>query len=251
MLIALGIFANGSVNAAETEKIEPTLNGSISVVSAYVSRGGTNSPENPDAAVQGSLTAGYNGFYASYWFSKIDYAIKELQGKKANATDYYENDLFLGYASSYGRLDYDVFTAIYYYPGGKHVLGFETGVNLSTKLSERNDRVSLSLMTYVNDVVYANQGDTYMTLGYSYPFKDKWSVDLITGMSYFQDNGKYEGDIFLNTQKGFAFRYFATKLNRKIVNDNTNVWVQYIMGGENRAGVDQKNMVVAGIKYSF
>lgn len=250
-LFILGMALQSHSFAEETQKTEPTLNGSISAVSGYVSRGGTNAPENPDPVIQGSLTAGYNGFYAFYWFSQLDYSIKELQtGKSAKAADFYEHDLFIGYANSYNNIDYDIFTAIYYYPGGKHSTGVESGVNLSTKISDRNDRVNISLMTYLDDVLYANQGDTYMTVGYNYTLNNKWNADLTGGFSYFNDDGKYEGDLFLNTKKDFVFRHVTAKLNRKL-NDNTNAWMQYIVGGKNRSGIDQKNMVVAGIKYSF
>ncbi|OTG84208.1 hypothetical protein B9T31_13735 [Acinetobacter sp. ANC 4558] len=248
--LTLGLILHHHAFAEESEPVKPTFNGAISVVSAYVSRGGTNSPENSDAVIQGSLSAGYNGFYAYYWFSKLGYSIKELQGGHAKSADYYEHDLFLGYASRYKQIDYNLFTAIYFYPGAKHSTGVETGIDLSTKLSERNDRVKLSLMTYVNDVYYNNKWDTYMTVGYDYPFNDKWNIDFTAGFSYFQDKGKYEGDLFLNTKKDFAFRHLTTKINRKLF-ENTNAWIQYIVGGENRAGIDQKNMVVAGIKYSF
>ncbi|MDH5821162.1 TorF family putative porin [Acinetobacter pseudolwoffii] len=250
-LLTVGIAIQSNSFAEGTQEIEPTFNGSISAVSAYVSRGGTNAPENPDPVIQGSLTAGYNGFYAFYWFSQLDYSIKELQtGKSAKATDFYEHDLFLGYANNYKNINYDIFTAIYYYPGGKNSTGFESGINLSTKLSERNDRVNISLMTYLDDVLYANQGDTYMTLGYNYPLNDKWNIDLTGGFSYFNNEGEYEGDLFLNTKKDFVFRHITAKLNRKL-NESTNAWMQYIVGGENRSGIDQKNMVVAGVKYNF
>lgn len=55
-----------SVFAEESTASKLNVSGNVSVVSAYVSRGGTNGPENDDTTLQAYLRADYQGWYTAY-----------------------------------------------------------------------------------------------------------------------------------------------------------------------------------------
>lgn len=254
------------------------FNGSISAVSAYVSRGGTNGPENDEATIQAGLGLSYKGFYAGYWGSKLGYSYSEDQKKatfaknnpqlkdkeladaqsniKASSPDFYEHDFLLGYASKYNDLSYDLQVATYVYPGSDHSTGVEAGVFLNHPLSTSlGNSVSISLQSYLNDTIYMNQGDTYMELGYEHPLPQGFKANLSSGFSWFQDSGKYEGGKnggVINTTEDFVLRHATIQVSHDLFNDpKATGWVKYVIGGENRSGENQKNMVVAGLRYAF
>ncbi|AOA59684.1 TorF family putative porin [Acinetobacter larvae] len=253
------------------------VSGWIGAVSAYVSRGGTKSPENDDTVIQGYLNGSYKGLYAAYWVSKLGYSFAETQEKqnidnnnaltalqkaeaKSNvsrsAADFYEHDFFVGYANKYNDLSYDLQVATYLYPGSKNSTGVEAGVFLNHPVNKDiGNAVSLSVQSYLNDTIYMNQGDTYVELGYEHPLPKGFTANLSSGFSWFQDNGKYEGGKnggLINTTEDFVFRHATVQLTHDLFNNpQATGWLKYIVGGENRSGENQKNMVVAGVRYAF
>lgn len=263
------VFAQQSTQQQD----QVALSGWISVVSAYVSRGGTNSPENDDTVIQGYLGAKYKGAYVGYWVSELGYSFAEIQNKvaiqssdltaeqktqaladlKTSSANYYEHDFFVGYANRYKDWNYDVNVATYYYPGSHDTTGVEAGASVGRIISPAiGNSFRVGAQTYVNDTVYMNQWDSYFSLEYSHPLVQGFNLDLSTGVSYYQDNGKFEGGTFLNTQKDWVFRHASAQVSHSLFNnDQARGWVKYVVGGENRTGIDQKNMVVAGMRYSF
>lgn len=250
------------------------FSGWLSVVSAYVSRGGTNSPENDDTVLQGYVNANYKGLYAAYWMSKLGYSFSEIQDKvaigsnsqlsdeqkqqaladlKTPSSDYYEHDFFVGYSNKYKDWNYDLNVATYYYPGSDHTTGVEAGVSAGRTINPAiGNSFRVGAQTYFNDTVYMNQWDSYFSLDYSHPLPQGFQLDLSTGVSYYQDNGKFEGGTFLNTEKDWVFRHASAQVSHSLFNnDKARGWLKYVVGGENRAGVDQKNMLVAGMRYHF
>ncbi len=275
--VLLGVvFALSPALVLAQEQKQPDqvkVSGWLGVVSAYVSRGGTNDPENEDTVLQGYVNASYKGAYAAYWVSKLDYSLSEIQDQvaiqssnlnteqkaqaladlKIPSADYYEHDFFVGYANRYKDWDYDLNVATYYFPGSDNSLGIEAGVSAGRTLNpEIGNSFRIGIQTYVNDTVYMNQWDSYLSLDYSHPLPQDFHLDLSSGISYYQDEGKFEGDLILNTQKDWVFRHASVQISHALFQqDNVRGWIKYVMGGENRAGVDQKNMLVAGMRYYF
>ncbi|TCM71138.1 uncharacterized protein Gcw-chp [Acinetobacter calcoaceticus] len=258
------------LNNQNTAAKKLEISGTVSAVSAYVSRGGTNSPENDDAAIQGSLTANYNGFYGTYWVSKLGYSFAEDQAKaainnnkqlseaqKAEALskvniaspNYYEHDFIVGYTNKYNDLNYDLQLATYVYPGSDNTTGVEAGVFLSHPLSKTlGNSASLSVQSYVNNTVFMNRGDTYVELGYEHPLPQGFKANLSTAVSWYQDSGKYN----VKTTEDFVLRHATVQLSHDLFNNpKATGWLKYVVGGENREGISQKNMVVAGMRYAF
>ena len=271
-LMAMLLFSN-SIYAADTNR-KINISGSLTLVSDYVLRGATNYPEKSDATLQGVLTLSYDSIYVSYFGSKLGYSFSEMQHKnkiltdpnltdrektenidvlRKPSSDYYEHDLILGYKTSLDKWDLDFNMATYLYPGGKNTTSVEMGIFLNRLLNDRiGNSINLTLQTYLNDVVYASQFDTYLTLSYLHPLINNFSLGLSSAFSYFNDNGKYEGGSFLNTTEDFAWRFTAVELSRPILKDQSAlISMKYIFGGENRSGEGQKNMPVFSVSYNF
>jgi len=266
------LFSN-SIYAEESNK-KMNISGSLTLASDYVLRGATNYPEKSDATLQGVLTLSYDNIYVSYFGSKLGYSFSEMQHKnkiltdpnltdrektenidtlRKPSSDYYEHDLILGYKTSLDKWDLDFNIATYLYPGGENTTSVEMGIFLNRLLSDSiGNSINLTFQTYLNDVVYANQLDTYLTLSYIHPLINNFSLSLSSAFSYFNDNGKYEGGSFLNTTEDFAWRFTAVELSRPILKDQSAlVSMKYIFGGENRSGEAQKNMPIFSMSYNF
>lgn len=263
-----------SVFAEESTASKLNVSGNVSVVSAYVSRGGTNGPENDDTTLQAYLRADYQGWYTAYWVSKLGYSFTETQQQVAIGQDdtltaaqkeqavsqlnissahFYEHDFFVGYTNTWQDWTYDANVAAYYYAGGEDTTGVEAGIFVQRDLSPTlKNNIRIGVQTYLNDTVYMNQWDSYLSVDYSQPLAQGFDLGLSTGISKYQDKGKFEGGTFLNTQKDWVFRHASVQLSHSLFNEpKATGWLRYIVGGENRAGVSQKNMVVAGMRYSF
>lgn len=246
--IPVGLLAYCCIAAnASSSQIE--VSGSIDVVSEYISRGLTRAPENDGVALQASLNANFNQFYAFYWGSTLNYSFREIQNGKSYASDKFEHDFGVGYRFDIGDINVDLWDAFYYYQGGKHTTSNELGITF-TKQVAKSAELSLGLTTFLYDVVYMNQWDTYLQVDYTHFINDKLSATASTGFSYFQDKGKYEGGAFLNTQTDFTFRYASTQLNY-LIHPNVTGYGQYIVGGYDRTDIKQKNKVVLGLSYAF
>lgn len=225
------------------------VSGQLTAVSKYVSRGLTNAPENEDLALQASLTLGYGNFYAGYWGSTLGYSYRDLQQGRQYSTDKMEHDFIVGHVSDFKGLTWDLWNATYYYPGGDSTTSNELGLRVSKNV---NDQATLTfgVSTYLYDVVYMNQGDTYVSLNYAHQLSDKLTGNLAVAGSYFNDSGKYEGQEFLDTQTDTAFRFASVGLDYAVA-PNVNVFSDFILGGYDRSKIKQKNQAVWGLRYSF
>jgi len=83
-----------------------TTSANISLTSNYVWRGMTQTDNAP--AIQGGFDFGYNGFYIGTWGSNISWT--------DNNDSSMELDGYLGYASSFSGIDYDIGYIRYAYP---------------------------------------------------------------------------------------------------------------------------------------
>lgn len=250
--IIYGAFlsAISTVTSASTDESKPiSVNGNLSLVSSYVSRGLTNSPENDETSFQAALNVSYGNFYLAYWGSTLGYSFRELQGGKSYSGDKFEHDFIGGYVFDYKDIKFDIWDAFYYYQGGVNTTSNEFGIRLTKPIYDKGTLV-FGIATYLNDAIYMNKWDTYATLDYTHKINDKFNVAVSAAASYFNDNGRYEGKGFLDTKKHLTFRFASTQLNYTL-SENTSLFGQYIFGGYDRSGNKQKNKPVFGITYSF
>ena len=95
-----------------------------------------------------------------------------------------------------------------------------------------------------------NQWDTYLQLHYTYQINDKVGSAFTAGASYFNNDGQYEGQDFLDTQIDFSFRFALAELNY-LIHPNVTAYSQFIYGGHDRSDIKQKNQVLFGLNYAF
>lgn len=182
------------------------------------------------------------GIYA--W---IPYA--EVQGRQGHRSDKFEHNFLLGYTHSSENYDWDLWNATYYYPGGKHTTGNELGLNISRALNDQTS-IGASVSTYLYDVAYANQGDTFYTLNLNHQLNDRLNASITAAGSYFNDEGKYEGGELGDTEKQFAFRYASAGLSYALL-PQLSVSGEYIFGGYDRYDDKQRNLAVFALSYDF
>ena len=237
------------LHAEEDKNNGIEVSGNITVASSYISRGLTNTPENDAISIQPYLSANYKNVYLAYWLSPLNYSFKEIQDNIDNSTYRFEHNLIAGYTFDYSNLSFELWDAFYYYPSAKNGTSNEMGLRV-TKSFEDESLLTLGASVFLYDVIYMNQGDLYLTADYIKPLNDKWNVALGVAFSSFQKSGKYEGKEFLNTQKSNVFRYASAQLDYN-VSDSVGVFYKYIVGGEDRSGISQKNTTQLGLVYSF
>src|SRR5690606_31852499 len=123
-------------------------------------------------------------------------------------SDKFEHDFLVGYTHSSENYDWDLWNATYYYPGGKHTTGNELGLNVSRTLNDQTS-IGASVSTYLYDVAYADQGDTFYTRSRSQQLNDGVGGSVTAAGRYFNDEGKDEGGELGDTEMQLSFRYAA------------------------------------------
>ncbi|KAB7623946.1 TorF family putative porin [Alkalilimnicola sp. S0819] len=210
------------------------LSGNIGVVSEYVFRGITNAPENDDAAVQGGLDWAHDsGFYLGYWGSSLGYSDESGGG--------FESDFYGGHAGSLGMFSYDVGLIYYHYTNidDADVPEFAASLGLGP--------VSLGVNVLLDDVVWGNEGDAYWTLGFAYDLPKDFSFAATAGFYTYEDSGEF----IASSAESSGFRHLDLSLSRPIGDTGAEMRLTYIVGGEDRDGVEQDDAVVLGLSYNF
>lgn len=266
-----------------------TFTGHIDLVSRYYLRGATttygnalptqgnkvaDAPESDRPAVQGGLDFVHeSGFYAGYFASTINYSYKQL-GRSYDDRSIVsgfqndksvENDFYAGYNGKAGDLGYTAGLTGYYYINGRHANAFET------KLGLAYGDFAVSAQTLLNDVVWGNKGDTYVTLNYTHALPYKITFLGSLGGYVYKKEGKFLGttDTLTNTScaAGTAFnisgcyagnapissgfRHLILGFTQPILDTPLTWGLQAIIAGKTRFGIKQENKVVASISYGF
>lgn len=248
LLMALMSCGNAYTLASELEENDISVNGNITLVSQYISRGLTTNPENEEAALQATLSVGYDNFYAAYWLSPIGYSLREIQGGPSHSSDKFEHNFIVGYAWDYNNVSYDLWNATYYYQGSTDTTANEIGLTITKALSDKG-AVSGSISNFLNDTYFTHQGDTFASVTYRHQFNDKTNLSFSIAGAYNDNSGKYEG-ISINTQKEFVYRYSTLRAEHSL-SDHLTLSAQYYFGGYDRTNTKQENKPVFGLTYSF
>lgn len=282
--LALGL----SAPAFADDDAQPSLTGHVDLVSKYVLRGITSTygpskpggkneladaPESDKPALQwGADWSHPSGFYLGYWASQINYSYKQLGNSYSDRsisnfqTDKsVENDFYGGYNGNIGDLRYTIGLTGYAYLNGSHSNAFETKLGISY------GDFSLNAQTLLKDVVWGNKGDTYWTLNFNKEVVYKINFLASLGYYTYAKEGKFLGTV--DTASGTAcatgesfvvnaclagkgpssggFRHLILGFTQPIAESGVTWGLQAIIGGENRFGVNQKNMVTGSISYAF
>lgn len=213
------------------------LTGNVGVVSQYILRGITNSPEDDKAAIQGGFDWNDpSGFYLGYWGSNLGY-----NSSPTYTAQGFENDFYGGYNGSLGKVSYSVGAVQYYYVNVSHANGTEFTGSLGM------GPLSLGVHSLLEDVAWGNKGDTYTTLSFSQDLPKGFSFSALAGYYFYKDSGTY----IRSTRTGGGFRDLDLTLSHPIANTGATMSLTYIIGGKDRDGVAQDNAMVLGFNYGF
>ena len=242
-LIASAVAATLSAGAMTlpTTAAAGELTGNIGVVSQYILRGITNVPESANPAVQGGLDYGWDsGFYVGYWGSSLDY---NADPDASNPVSF-ENDFYGGYAGSFATdFSYDVGLIYYYYLPGQDTNTAEVAASIGWK------SISLGMNYLTQDVTWGNSGDIYWHLSGDYDIGAGFNLSGLLSYYTYSKDGEYLPET--SDSVGSAFRDFEIGLSHPLGATGADMSLTYIVGGEDRYGVEQDNTIVAGLSLTF
>lgn len=213
------------------------LSGNAGVVSQYILRGITNTPEDSNAAIQGGIDwSNDNGLYAGYWGSNLGYNSTPKYSAQG-----FENDFYAGYSGMVGDVSLQAGLIQYYYVNVTDSDGTEFAGSVGI------GPLSLGVISLLQDVAWGNQGDTYVTLGFDQPLPMNFTAGATAGYYFYSDNGKY----IASSAESSAFRHLNLSLSHPIGNTGADVTLTYIVGGKDRNGTSQDNAMTLGVAYGF
>lgn len=265
------------------------VTGHIDLVSTYNLRGVTttygnslpapgnqlaDAPESDKPALQwGADYVNPGGWYVGYFGSQINYSYKRLgqshddpsitSGFQENKS--IENDFYGGYNGTAGAWGYTVGMTGYYYLRGTHSNALETKLGISYA------KIAFNAQTLLNDVVWGNKGDTYLTLNYTDELPHKITFTASLGGYLYKKEGEFLGTrdtlhstacaagTAFNVSGCYAgsapvrssFRHLILGFTQPISGTPLTWGLQGIIGGSNRFGVHQQNKLVASLTYGF
>jgi len=247
--------------AANTLTASAAVTGHLDVFSKYVLRGITttygptapvsgqpkgnvigDAPESEIPSLMGGLDySSESGIYLGYAFATINYSYADFSiGSKGGSV---EHDTYGGYAGKMGDIGYKVGLLHLNYEPGANSTGSEAMFGLSYK------DFSFTYQPFLNETTYAHKGDTYITATYATTVSD---VGLSAAFGYYTYNKT--GDYFDQTANanavGAAFRHLILGATYPFAKNVTG-GASYIIGGQNRYGVQQENQLVGNLSYTF
>lgn len=210
----------------------PTLPGGGNVVG--------DAPENENVALQGGLDYAFDsGFYLGWWFSTLSYSYKDFTNNGSSV----EHDLYGGYKGKIGDFGYQLGLTHYTYVPSVDADAFETNLGISY------GSFGLNAQTLLDDVTYGNAGDTYWTATYSTALPSDFTFNAILGYYTYEKTGKFINDGAFKQISG-GFRNLTLGVSYPFTKQITGS-LNYIVGGENRWGVDQDNKFYGTVSYAF
>lgn len=207
--------------------------GEVGLYSQYVFRGLTESPENDAPSLQASLSyQGEAGWYAGWWGANLGYG-------EDGDSHAFEHDLYAGYTGAWGGLSYDAGVTYYHYTGLDDADVPEGSLQLAL------GDFSVGAAVLLDDATWGNVGDTYLTLGYARELPAEFAFSATAGYYRYGDPGE-----FLTSEGEDGFRHLDITLARAL-SEAASLSLTYVVGSEDRAGVDQDDAVVLGFAYAF
>ena len=212
------------------------VTGNIGVVSKYVFRGLTNDTESDTATLQGGLDWSHSsGVYVGYWGSGLDYA------NKGSAVTGFENDIYAGYKLKAGPVDLNFGATRYVYNQVQDSDATEAMASAGMV------GVTLTARYLLDDVAWGNKGDIYWSVDYSLDLPNEFTLSGLAGYYTYEDSGEF----IASSTESSGFRNIDLKLSHPLGKTGANMSLTYVIGGEDRNGVDQKNALVLGLSTGF
>jgi uncharacterized protein (TIGR02001 family) len=236
VLSSTALMAAASVFALNPAHADVEIAGNVGVVSGYVFRGITNTPENDGAAVQGGLdfTSTDSGLYAGWWASNLSYGTPDLSTTV-------ENNFYAGYSGESGGLTYDIGALYYWYMDDSDASVIEPYLGLSF------GGLDFGMKYMAQDATWSNQGDMFFTLGSSFELGQGFGLGIVGSYATYENSGKF----IPATGESSAFRSLDITLSKGIAELPAEFFATYIIGGKDRDGTNQEDKIVFGFSYSF
>lgn len=239
--LALAVSLAGATAFAPTAA-NAELSGNIGVHSKYLLRGIFE--ENDDTAVQGGLDySNESGFYAGWWASNLGYTY-DAGSTGVDVTERgMENDFYAGFSGEMGGIGYSVGLIQYLY------LNVDDSdlTELTATLSMGGGYVGFQYL--LNDGWWGNAGDVYWKAGYAFDLPKDFGLAFDLGYYTYDDDDNSElGGVTLDDS---GFRHFNITLSHPVGNTGADMYVQYTVAGEDRAGQEYDDSMVLGLTYGF
>ena len=216
------------------------LTGNIGVFSKYVLRGITNNTENDGTTVQGGLDWSHSsGLYLGYWGSNLDYGATRTSTTNTG----FENDIYGGFKFKAGPVDINLGVIYYAYT---QVLDSDAA---EAVVAAGFGPVTVGAKYLTKDVAWGNTGDTYLTVDYGMDLPSEFKFAAQLGYYFYSDSGDFE--TALATTEDSGFRHLNLTLSHPLGKSGANMGITYIVGGDDRAGVQQGNAVVLALTTGF
>jgi len=220
--------------------------GSLGVVSKYVLRGITTdasgSSESDGAAVQAGINYNFDaGLYLGWWGSSLDYTATT---DATTTTTGFENDLIVGYSMGLGKDMTLDFGGVYYY-----YIDLDNADVLEPYVNFTFGPITVGAKVLTDDVIWGNEMDTYLTAAYAQKLPADFTFKGVAGFYMYEKNGKYLPETAASKSSGF--RHVDLTLSHPLGKTGLDMSVTYILGGQDRYGVDQKDMMVLGLSGAF
>ena len=205
----LSISGTGEAMAGDGPLAAENFTATVSFTSDYVFRGVSFSDNDP--AVQASIDWGYENFYAGVWGSNLELVGYSSAGTAGDGTPIgissIEYDFYVGYASSFGIVDYDATLTYYWFPndeGNLKVDVLEAWLTLSHTFKDVPYSPSVSLIGAYSPDATLDDGDSiYVSILAAIQPLDR--LGLNAGIGFFDVYGyKATGSngAFCNTTSG-------------------------------------------------
>ena len=216
------------------------LTGNIGVYSKYVLRGMTNNAENDGTTVQGGLDWSHSsGLYLGYWGSNLDYGATRTSTTNTG----FENDIYGGFKFKAGPVDINLGVIYYAYTQALDSDAPEAVVAAGF------GPVTIGAKYLTKDVAWGNTGDTYLTVDYAQDLPSEFKFAAQLGYYFYSDSGDFESA--LGTTEDSGFRHLNLTVSHPLGKSGANMGITYIVGGDDRAGVQQGNAVVLALTTGF
>jgi len=216
------------------------ITGNIGVYSKYVLRGITSDAENDGTTVQGGLDWSHkSGVYVGYWGSNLDYGKTTASTGTTNTG--FENDIYAGYKFKAGPVDLNLGAIYYAYTS---VADSDT---IEAVIAAGMGPVTVGAKYLTEDVAWGNAGDTYLTVDYAQDLPSEFKFAAQLGYYFYTDSG----DFIATSAESSGFRHLNLTLSHPLGKSGANMGITYIVGGEDRQGVQQENAIVLALTSGF
>ena len=155
-----------------------------------------------------------------------------------------ENDFSAGYTMSLGNdMTLDFGGVYYYYLDVENSDALEPYVNFTT------GPFTAGAKYLTKDVLWGNSGDIYLTGAYATKLPADFTFKGLIGFYVYDKSGRFNAQTAASESSGF--RHLDLTLSHPLGKSGLDMSVTYILGGESRYGVDQRDTMVFGVSGAF